>query len=250
MRSFDETSVRQVVDQSSQGECHMSGEKRPFWKILAGIATVGLASLACKSVYQPYYQFIQQIDCEASGGHWKHDRVLNDDYCENAGPEYTQKYFPTSTPIASSTLDIPTTQVTSPSNSKSCDATQSLQVTSEITMQETNQYGTRICEYTLTISNTDEDTGIWVYFYQHDKDGYAHTEKSHWMGNILIEPGKDGSWPASIYIYDDKDADGPVMSIPERIAGVFNIPECAEEKQDSNFFELISIPIEAACPME
>ena len=223
----------------------MSGNGKQYWKLLAGLAALWLASLACAAVLQ-----VQKFDCEASGGHWRYNSHFNDYYCENAGPEYLQKYFPTSTPIASSTPDTSTAQVTSPSNSKTCDATPSLQVTSEITVQETNQYGTRICEYTLTISNADENTGIWVYFYQHDKDGYAHTEKSHWMGNILIEPGGDGSWPASIYIYDDKDADGPVISIPERIAGVYNIPECAEEKQDSNYFELISIPIDAVCPIE
>jgi hypothetical protein len=223
----------------------MSGDGNLFWKLLAGVAALGLAILACAVV-----PTVQKLDCEASGGHWKHDSHLNYDYCENAGPEYIQKYSPTTTLIASPISETPATQEASLSNSKTCGATQSLQVASEITVQETNQYGTRICEYTLTISNTDEDTGIWVYFYQHDKDGYAHTEKSHWMGNILIGPGEDGSWPASIYIYDDKDADGPVMSIPERIAGVSNIPECAEEKQDANFFELISVPIETVCPME
>ena len=136
------------------------------------------------------------------------------------------------------------------SNEKICEATQYLQVTSEIAHQETNQYGTRMCEYNLTIKNTDENAGIWVYFYQHDKDGYARTEKSHWMGNVLIASNEEANWSGNIYIYEDKDADGPVMSIPEKIAGVYNIPECAEEKQDSNFFEMISIPIEMICPME
>jgi hypothetical protein len=224
----------------------MSGDGRQYWKLLAGVAALWLASLACAAVQQ-----VQKFDCEASGGHWKHDSPYNYYYCENAGPEYIQKYSPTSTPIASPIPETSPTQETSPStNSKSCDATRFLQVASEITVQETNQYGTRICEYTLTINNTDEDTGIWVYFFQHDKDGYAHTEKSRWMGNLLIEPGKNGNWTGSIYIYDDKDADGPVMSIPERIAGVSNTLECAEEKQDANFFELISVPMETVCPME
>ena len=135
-------------------------------------------------------------------------------------------------------------------NRNACDGTPSLAITSAITNQETNQYGTRMCEYTLTIKNTKGDIGIWVYFYQHDKDGYAHTEKSHWMGNILIESGKEENWSGHIYIYDDKDADGPVMSIPEKIAGVYDIPECAEEKRNENFFELISIPLEMVFPIE
>jgi len=215
-----------------------------YGKLLAGVAALGLASLACAAVQQ-----VQKSDCEASGGHWRHDSRYNYYYCENAGPEYIQKYSPTATPIASPVPETSPTQATSPSNSKTCDATQYLQVAVEITAQETNQFGTRLCEYTLTIS-TDEDAGIWVYFYQHDRDGYAHTEKSRWMGNILVEPGGNGNWPGYIYIYNDKDADGPVMSIPERVAGISNIPECAEEKQDQDYFELISVPVEMVCPME
>jgi hypothetical protein len=131
-----------------------------------------------------------------------------------------------------------------------CNATASLQVSSEITLQETNQYGTRGCEYSLTIKNTDAEHGVWVYFYQHDQDGYAHTEKSHWMGNILIAPGEEGEWTGSIYIYTDPDADGPLMSIPEKMTGVYDFPECAEEKQDASFFEQASTPLDAVCPME
>lgn len=130
-----------------------------------------------------------------------------------------------------------------------CDGTSSLQVTSEITSQETNQFGTKVCEYTLKITNNHEDAAIRFYIYQHDKDGYQRTEKSHWMGNVLVEPGKVGGWPASIYIYSDPDADGPVMSIPEKIAGVYDTQECAGERQDEKFFEQISIPIEAVCPV-
>jgi hypothetical protein len=131
-----------------------------------------------------------------------------------------------------------------------CDATRYLQVSSEITLQETNQFDTRACEYRLTISNTHTDKAVWFYIYQHDKDGYANTEKSHWMGNLLVEPGKEGEWTGSIYIYKDEDANGPVMSIPEKLAGVFDAPECAEAKQDINFFEQVFVPLNPVCPME
>ena len=40
------------------------------------------------------------------------------------------------------------------------------------------------------------------------------------------------------------------MSIPERIAGVYYIPECVEDERDENFFEQISIPVEIVYPME
>jgi hypothetical protein len=231
------------------GECHMSGNGKQYWKLLAGIAALGLASLACVVVQQ-----VQKFDCEASGGQWKEDSYGEYNlgyYCENAGPEYIQKYFPTATPIASSTLDTSATQETSPStDNKTCDATRYLQVSSEITLQETNQFGTRACEYRLNIRNTDPDSAIRFYVYQHDQDGYANTEKSHWMGNVLVEPGEEGEWTGSIYIYTDEDANGPVMSIPEKLAGVFDAPECTEAKQDESFFEQVFIPLDPVCPME
>ena len=131
-----------------------------------------------------------------------------------------------------------------------CDGTAYLIVTGEITSQGTNQFGTRGCEYVLKIRNNDPERAINFYIYQHEKDGYAHTEKSHWMGNILVEPGQVGTWTGSIYIYTDPDADGPVMSISEKIAGVYNLPECAQKRQDEKFFEQVSIPLDPMCPVE
>jgi hypothetical protein len=142
------------------------------------------------------------------------------------------------------------TQGASQAEGNTCDATQYLGVTSEVTRQETNQYGTRLCEYSLTIRNTSEDAGIWVYFYQHDKDGYAHTEKSRWMGKVLVGPGTDTDWSGSVYLYTDQDADGPLMSVPERLAGVYDIPECAGQQRDESYFEQISVPVDPVCPME
>ena len=131
-----------------------------------------------------------------------------------------------------------------------CNATQYLRVSSEITLQETNQFGTRACEYRLKIVNTHPDQAVWFYIYQHDKDGYANTEKSRWMGNVKVEPDREEEWTGSIYIYTDKDANGPLMSIPEKLAGVFDSPECAEVKQDENYFEKVFIQLHPVCPME
>ena len=46
----------------------MSGDGKQFWKLLVGLAVLGLASLACAAVLQ-----VQKFDCEASGGHWRHN---------------------------------------------------------------------------------------------------------------------------------------------------------------------------------
>jgi hypothetical protein len=86
----------------------MSEDGKQYWKLLAGVAALGLASLACAGVFQG----AQEFDCEASGGHWRYNSHFNDYYCENAGPDYMQKYSPTATPIASPVLE------TSPSNTQ------------------------------------------------------------------------------------------------------------------------------------
>ena len=91
---------------------------------------------------------------------------------------------------------------------------------------------------------------VKFFIYQHDKDGYANTEKSRWMGNVLVEPGKAGEWTGSIYLYTDKDANGPVMSIPEKLAGVFDTPECAGAQQYENYFEQVFASLDLVCPLE
>ena len=131
-----------------------------------------------------------------------------------------------------------------------CNATAYIEITHEITLQETNQFGTRACEYTLQIKNMHPDSAISVVFYQHDKDGYANTENSHWMGNSHIKPGENAEWNASVYLYTDPDANGPLMSIPEKIAGVYDIPECSDETQDETYFDKIAVPVTPVCPME
>lgn len=133
---------------------------------------------------------------------------------------------------------------------EACDGTPYLSVQAEITSQGTNQFGTRFCEFTLYITNTNPEQPIHFYIFQHDQDGYAGTEGSQWMGNIQLDPVKKGSWNGSIYIYDDQDASGPVMSLPERIAGVFSGPECKNERQDETWFEEIAVPLKAVCPTQ
>jgi hypothetical protein len=133
--------------------------------------------------------------------------------------------------------------------SSACDATQHLFITSEITQQETNQFGTRLCSYQLKIYNNG-DSVVWFYIHQHEKDGYQGTEKRQWMGNFPIDPGKDVEWQGNISIHTDEDFKGPVMSIPEKIAGIYGTPECETAKMNQKYLEQISVPINPVCPME
>jgi hypothetical protein len=137
------------------------------------------------------------------------------------------------------------------SSSHTCDGTQYLQVGSQITKEETNEFGTFICDYTLVIRNTHPTDAIWFYVYVHKADGYQHTEGFDWMGGYPIAPGTSTDWFGSnIAIYTDKDFDGPVMSIPEKLAGIYDSPECAEYRTGDTVKETIAIPINPVCPME
>jgi hypothetical protein len=135
-------------------------------------------------------------------------------------------------------------------DANACNATQHLFVTSEITHQEVNKYNTRICKYKLAIHNNADET-VWFYLHIHEKDSYQQTEDFRWMGNFPIEPGQNfPEWVGNIAIYNEEDFSGPVMHIPERLAGVYGSPECAEFKMNETFLEQISIPISSECPLE
>lgn len=144
----------------------------------------------------------------------------------------------------------PTEEITPLPDADACYATPYLSVKSQITTQETNQFGTRLCDYKLEITNANPETAINFYIYQHDADGYQGTEEYRWMGNVRLGVVETGEWQGYVYIYTDPDASGPLMSVPVKIAGVFDEPQCAEEKQDLEYLEEISIPVEAVCPME
>lgn len=132
----------------------------------------------------------------------------------------------------------------------SCAASDQLQVEAQITLQETNQFGTRICEYVLRVRNTSPDREVWFYIFQHDRDGYARTEQSDWKGNVQLAPGAQAEWQASVNIYADPDADGPLMSVPEKIAGVFGESGCSEARQNVSYFEQVAIPLKQVCPLQ
>jgi hypothetical protein len=223
----------------------MSGVIKKVWKLPFCIIFSSLISMSCLVTQQ-----VQRFDCEASGGTWKYDEYFHEYNCINTGPEYIQKYFPQLIENETNTTGETTIEDDSSLSGSSCDASQSLQISTGITKQEINQYGTHLCEYQLTVTNTGKDIGVWVSFYQHDIDGYAHTEKSRWIGNILVEPGGNTNWAANVYLYDDADADGPLMSVPEKISAVINTPECAEERINSEYLDQIAIPVDILCPLE
>ena len=139
-------------------------------------------------------------------------------------------------------------------NNHTCNATQYLHTSGVNLQQEINQFDTRLCGYTLRITNTHPTAPIRYFVYQHDRDGFQHTEGYMWLGNYPLQPGIGTDSLGRIAIYTDKDADGPVMSIPEKVAGIYDSPECSiyykDAKFDEDFLEKIAVPIVPVCPVE
>ena len=131
-----------------------------------------------------------------------------------------------------------------------CDATQYIAIAGSVTRQETLETGTRICEYSLKLQNTG-DSAVRHYLYQHNKDGYQRTESFQWVGNFPIMGDISADWYGTISFHDnDKDFKGPVMTIAEKFAGIFDSAECAEYYMDEKFLESVAVPIDSFCPLD
>ncbi|MBT3315836.1 MAG: hypothetical protein HN390_14610 [Anaerolineae bacterium] len=227
-------------------------EKRYFrLKVLVGLLSLLMASLACvafESTWCVYWQggdWIRDVNhASGTGGCCK----TATNKCESS----VAKHPPDSDQESPDSNDL------APS-AQACNATQYLSATGANLEQETNQFGTRMCKYSLRITNTHSITPIRYYVYKHDRDGYQHTEGYLWMGGLSpLAPGTGTDWPGKISIHTDKDFDGPSMSIPEKVAGIFDTPECSVyykvdkdySKFDQNFLESIAVPVSSACPLE
>jgi|SaaInlStandDraft_3_1057020.scaffolds.fasta_scaffold137480_2 hypothetical protein len=90
--------------------------------------------------------------------------------------------------------------------------------------------------------------------YQYEKSVYMGTEGYQWMGNFPLSPYGETDWQGRIAIYNEKDAQGPVMSIPEKVAGIFDTPECSvyfkDAVFDEEFLKSIAFPVSSPCPLE
>ena len=133
-----------------------------------------------------------------------------------------------------------------------CDGTSSFRVVGVIIRQETvDEFGSRSCDYDLKITNTDPVNSVYYLIHQYHADVYAGTEDFDWMGGFLVAPGGTEEWKGSyVVISKGPDATGLVISSAEFIAGVNNLPECAERKWDEKFLEQISVPVTPVCPTE
>ena len=126
-----------------------------------------------------------------------------------------------------------------------CNATHSLTTESSLTSDAVNEFGTRLCEYRLVITNDGEDDVIPVLLV-HELDGYQDLDKQEWSPKGVLKPLTSAEWSGHVFTYTDPDASGPGALVAERIAGVLYTPECASMTTDDAMLELFSVELAAA----
>ena len=130
-----------------------------------------------------------------------------------------------------------------------CAATAALRSTTEILLEETNEYGTRICRYNLVITNESVEP-VWYYVYMRIEDGFQGTADAYWSGNFPIAPEDSTEVFAQVAVYVDEDASGPSLMMPVRLAGVSGAEACAERRMDAPFLERHAVPLPVPAPCQ
>ena len=190
--------------------------------------------------------------CELTGGIWiNSDYVKNRPYSDSASdytcarniPKEDYEAWKNSSPQDESDVE---EEVESPSIFATCNGTQYLQVTSEIIEKETSQFGTQNCDYKLIVTNTHPNSTAVVFIYEHIED--AVTNGSYWViWDVSLTPGQSHS--QTFYnIIPGRDDLPSTIEFVTKIAGVFDLSECADLMEADNYLEEIATPIEPVCP--
>jgi hypothetical protein len=127
-----------------------------------------------------------------------------------------------------------------------CDATSSLTTETTLTLDTINEFGTRLCEYKMVITNDLTNSAVFPLIYVHQLDGYQDLDTGKWLLPGETAPLTSIEWAGYVYIYTDPDATGPVAQVAERIAGVYSNSECISSRSDQNFLKMISVELDPA----
>ncbi len=133
---------------------------------------------------------------------------------------------------------------------QACEATEYLSVTPAITKEETNEFGSYLCNYSLTITNTHPGQPIRYFIYQHSEDGYQGTKSDEWMNNFPIAPGGSLDWQGYVPLYTDPDASGPVMRTATYFGGIFDTEPCSKLFINETYLFTLSNPLLMTGPVE
>ena len=196
----------------------MSADRTRTWILLAGLAVLGLVSLACNLPF-----LVDRFDCEDGGGTWMFDRDLDYYYCQ----------YPEDLPLVSST---PGTQTALPTETAPQPSQQPLNACLISAGQSSWQYedvrqdsgtGGTTCNARLVIKNRSDKTISLIAYTAWDNNAMQF---NGWK-KFLIQPGSQWEERVSLVNY----IDGTITySKVEKILLVENSAACAYLLPDGN----------------
>ncbi len=132
-----------------------------------------------------------------------------------------------------------------------CNLTSWLTPSARLTRDETNELGTRLCEYTITLVNKHPSQPILPVFYQLHSDGYQNVHEHVWDDLPPIQPGASYEWWGNVYSYTDPDVSLPVAQVGVAFVGLKNdYGTCTALKNEPDVLKTLSSPLpEAPCQL-
>jgi hypothetical protein len=128
-----------------------------------------------------------------------------------------------------------------------CNATKQLKSNVQVTRIEINEFGTRLCEFNTTIENRSPRQAVWVFAYRREADIWAKTNEAEWVPLGLLEAGGTRSRSGYHSHYSDPDATGSTLLRIEKIAGIYDLPECLSLRSDTDSLAVMAKPLAPAC---
>ncbi len=148
---------------------------------------------------------------------------------------------------AAELVDIPTDIYQSPEEIAvllDCSATQYISVEVSKTKDEVNEYKTETYEYNIHIANNHLTDTVFLVGWEHKADIYQNLDSSTWKNMGAVGPGRSVDRYVYKMIYHEKDAEGPLMRMIEKLAAVPKTESCDSQLTDESFLTKIAIPIE------
>ena len=207
--------------------------------LVTALLLFAVVQLSCKMIQPENWgqipekpdEVYDETTCEWSGGTW-HDPT------DDGQPGYSEEK---AAPPAGEDTTGPG------SNPLDCDATGLLHHESEILKQETDEFGTEICEYKITYTSDHEQGVIWLIGYQHEADIWQETDGYEWILMNTLDPGEGSEWFGYYTYYHDPDATGPSMLTLEKYAAIFKDPECESLRTAEDFLTWVAVEVPVEC---
>jgi hypothetical protein len=119
--------------------------------------------------------------------------------------------------------------------SENCDAFEYIETETKLVSKLTNEFKTVDSQYSLDYRNTHPNLTIFLYAFEHRADIHEKTESNEWTLIDTLEPGEGDTRSIYIVEYNEKDAQGTSMYMIEKLAGLYDTPECVKWKGKSEY---------------